>query len=65
MKPILAHTIEKAIAFDQMIRQMHYLESDSSKTGVPSTTQWLGTVDGILSNQHWFNIWFEAEKRCK
>ncbi|KAA1084759.1 hypothetical protein PGT21_035142 [Puccinia graminis f. sp. tritici] len=63
MKPILAHTIEKAIGFDQMIRQMHYLESDSSKTGVPSTTQWLGTVDGILSNQHWFNIWFEAEKR--
>ncbi|KNZ54406.1 hypothetical protein VP01_2956g2 [Puccinia sorghi] len=59
MKPILAHTIEKAIAFDQVIKQMNYLSVKRNDR----SNQWLGTVDGILSNHQWFKIWFEAEKR--
>jgi len=59
MKPILAHTIEKAIAFDHVIQQMNYLSVKSDDR----SSQWLGTVDGILSNHQWFKIWFEAEKR--
>ncbi|WAQ85308.1 hypothetical protein PtA15_5A883 [Puccinia triticina] len=61
MKPILAHTIESAIAFDQTIKQMGYLSSEPSTTGY--SAQWLGTADAILSNPHWFSVWFEAEKR--
>ncbi|WAQ89297.1 hypothetical protein PtA15_10A721 [Puccinia triticina] len=61
MKPILAHTIEKAIGFDQTIKQMGYLSSEPSTTGY--SAQWLGTADAILSNPHWFSVWFEAEKR--
>ncbi|KAH9469321.1 hypothetical protein MJO29_005751 [Puccinia striiformis f. sp. tritici] len=53
MKPILAHTIEKSIGFDQQIKQMN----------PANKTQWNGTVDKILSNSNWFNIWFEAEKK--
>ncbi|POW08618.1 hypothetical protein PSTT_07390, partial [Puccinia striiformis] len=55
MKPILAHTIEKSIGFDQQIKQMN----------PANKTQWNGTVDKILSNSNWFNIWFEAEKNSR
>ncbi|PLW45744.1 hypothetical protein PCANC_08061 [Puccinia coronata f. sp. avenae] len=60
MKPILAHTIEKAVAFDHAIYQMNYL---SPPAAAGRSAQWLGTADGILSNPHWFTTWFEAEKR--
>jgi hypothetical protein len=62
MKPILAHTIEKAVAFDHAIYQMNYL---SPPAAAGRSAQWLGTADGILSNPHWFTTWFEAEKRCR
>ncbi|KAG0142057.1 hypothetical protein CROQUDRAFT_662996 [Cronartium quercuum f. sp. fusiforme G11] len=51
LKPILAHTIQKSLDFDQSIRDLGFLNDN----------KWLGTVEVILGNQSWFNCWFEAE----
>lgn len=62
MKPILAHTIEKAIEFDRVVKQKNYLSTGSNKSPNQSNL-WLGTADVILSNHQWFDAWFEAERR--
>ncbi|KAH9813247.1 RINT-1/TIP-20 [Melampsora americana] len=61
IKPLLAHTIYKAIEFDTSIKERGFQpiqSSDSSKDEA-----WLGTTEVILGNEEWFEVWFEAEKK--
>ncbi|KAI8444694.1 TIP-1 family-domain-containing protein [Phakopsora pachyrhizi] len=72
LKPILSHTIERSIEFDQTILSKQILNSNNKNNNHSNRLEradeddyyssWLGTVEVILGNQEWFDVWFEGEK---
>ncbi|MBW0497970.1 hypothetical protein O181_037685 [Austropuccinia psidii MF-1] len=62
LKPILAHTIEKAIEFDRFIKEGSYLIQTLPSRKFQKIP-WMGTADVILGEDTWFATWFEAERQ--
>lgn len=68
IKPVLAHTIYKAIDFDTAILERGFqsgssVASSGSQSGHGEV--WLGTAEMILGQADWFETWFEAERKCQ
>lgn len=65
---LLSHTIHELLQFDQsLLHEFGFVPPPKLKTIQDSnTSQVQGQVaDIVLSNSKWFEVWFDAERRCK